>query len=55
MTDFPRLDAYDLRRAMNLWWRKFSTAEIAEKLEVEEAAVANSLADEREKRRERAA
>jgi len=55
MTDYPRLDDYDLRRAMNFWWRKFNTAEIAEKLEVEEAAVANSLAHEREKRRERTA
>lgn len=51
MSEFPRLDAYDLRRALNMWWRKFNTAQIAEKLEVEESAVANSLADERERRR----
>ncbi len=51
MSEFPRLDAYDLRRAINMWWRKFNTADIAEKLDVEEAAVANSLADWREERR----
>jgi len=44
MSKCPRLDDYDLRRAINMWWRKFDTAQIAEKLDVEEAAVANSLA-----------
>lgn len=54
MSKCPRLDDYDLRRAINMWWRKFDTAQIAEKLDVEEASVANSLhhwrEDERKKR-----
>jgi len=54
MSDYPRLDSYDLSRAIYWWWRKLNTHQIAEKLDVDEASVANSLAawrDEEYKRR----
>lgn len=47
---YPYLDEYDTRRAVALWWRKLSTTEIAYKLDVDEAAVANSLHRWREER-----
>ena len=56
MRKYPRLDDYDLRRAINMWWRKFNTVQIAEKLDVDEASVANSLVHWREEEyRKRAA
>jgi hypothetical protein len=49
MSDYPRLDDYDLRRAINMWWRKFNTTQIAKKLDVDEASVANSIGHWRDK------
>lgn len=48
MIKYPRLSDIDLRRAIYFWWQKWNTAEIAHKIDVSEAAVANSIAAWRE-------
>lgn len=48
---YPHLDFTDLRRAIHFWKTGLGTFEIAERLNVEEAAVANSLAQWRESER----
>lgn len=47
---YPRLSELNFRHALRLWYAKSNTDEIAKHLGVEEAAVANSLGAEFDRR-----